>query len=79
LENNPSATFGVYLCKVLKPGHSGKQIRNTWKVLKCGAEEKWRRSVGSIAWEIRVKGERDYIHYKGRLTGLITFCVGTAV
>jgi hypothetical protein len=34
---------------VLKPGHSGKQIRNAWKVLKCGAEEKWRRSVGSIA------------------------------
>ena len=24
------------------------QIRNTWKVLKCGAGEGWRRSVGSI-------------------------------
>jgi hypothetical protein len=34
---------------VLKLGHFGKQIRNAWKVLKCGAEEKWRRSVGSIA------------------------------
>jgi hypothetical protein len=26
-------------------GHFRKQIRNTWKVLKCGAEEEWRRSV----------------------------------
>jgi hypothetical protein len=24
------------------------QIRNTWKVLKCGAGEGWRRSVGPI-------------------------------
>jgi hypothetical protein len=24
----------------------GQQIRNTWKVLKCGAGEGWRRSVG---------------------------------
>jgi len=23
-------------------------IRNTWKVLKCGAGEGWRRSVGPI-------------------------------
>ena len=26
----------------------GQQIRNTWKVLKCGAGEGWRRSVGLI-------------------------------
>ena len=26
----------------------GQQIRNTWKVLKCGAGEGWRRSVGPI-------------------------------
>jgi hypothetical protein len=26
----------------------GQQIRNTWKVFKCGAEEGWRRSVGPI-------------------------------
>jgi len=26
----------------------GAQIRNTWKVLKCCAEEGWRRSVGLI-------------------------------
>ena len=24
------------------------EIRNSWKVLKCGAGEGWRRSVGSI-------------------------------
>ena len=33
---------------VLKLGRFGQQIRNTWKVLKCGAGEGWRRSVGSI-------------------------------
>jgi len=27
---------------VLKLGHFGQQIRNTWKVLKCGAGEGWR-------------------------------------
>ena len=26
----------------------GQQIRNTWKVLKCGAGEGWIRSVGPI-------------------------------
>jgi hypothetical protein len=29
---------------VLKLGHFGAYIRNTWKVLKCGAGEGWRRS-----------------------------------
>jgi len=33
---------------VLKLGPFGQQIRNTWKVLKCGAGEGWRRSVGPI-------------------------------
>jgi hypothetical protein len=28
-------------------GHFGKQIRNAWHVLKCGAGEAW-RSVGQI-------------------------------
>jgi len=27
---------------------SRQQIRNAWKVLKCGAGEGWRRSVGPI-------------------------------
>ena len=30
---------------VLKLGRFGQQIRNTWKVLKCGAGEGWRRSI----------------------------------
>ena len=29
------------------------QIRNTWKVWKCGAGEEWRRSVGPIMWEMK--------------------------
>ena len=32
---------------VLKLGRSEQEIRNTWKVLKCGAGEEW-RSVGPI-------------------------------
>jgi hypothetical protein len=35
---------------VLKLEHFGKQIRNTWEVLKCGAGEGW-RSVGRIAYK----------------------------
>ena len=38
---------------VLKIGHFGKCIRNTWKVLKCGAGEGWRRSVGPIVFEMK--------------------------
>ena len=38
----------ITLCMVLKLGRFGQQIRNTWKVLKCGAGEGWRRSVGPI-------------------------------
>jgi hypothetical protein len=34
---------------VLKLGHFSNYIRNIWKVLKCGAGEGWRRSVGPIA------------------------------
>jgi len=33
---------------VLLLGHFGKQIRNAWKVLKYGAGEGWRRSVGPV-------------------------------
>ena len=32
----------------VKLGRFGQQIRNTWKVSKCGAGEGWRRSVGPI-------------------------------
>jgi len=38
---------------VLKLGHFGQQIRNTWKVSKCGAGEGWRRSVGLITSEMK--------------------------
>jgi hypothetical protein len=33
---------------VLKLGHFAKKIRNTWKVLKCGGGEEWRRAFGPI-------------------------------
>jgi hypothetical protein len=33
---------------VLKLGLFGNWIRNTWKVLKCGAGAGWRISVGPI-------------------------------
>ena len=43
-----NAALGAWLCVELKLGHFGKWTRNTWKVLKCGALEGWRRSVGPI-------------------------------
>ena len=46
--SNEFLTFGAWLCMVLKLGRFGQQIRNTWKDLKCGAGEGWRRSVGPI-------------------------------
>ena len=47
------AMFGAWLCTVLKRGRSGQQIRNAWKVLKCGAGEGWRRSGGPIMREMK--------------------------
>jgi len=43
-----NATFRALFCMVLKLGHFGQQIRNTWNVLKCGAGEGWRRPAGLI-------------------------------
>ena len=43
-----NATFGAQHFVVLKPGHFGKLIRNTLKVLKCCTGEGWERSFGSI-------------------------------
>jgi hypothetical protein len=40
-----NATFGAWLYMVLKFGRFGQHIGNTWKVLKRGAGEGWRRSV----------------------------------
>jgi len=58
---------------VTKLEHFGRSIRNTWKVLKCGAGEGWK-----ISWTDRVrneemlhtvKEERNIIEIKeGRLT-----------
>ena len=41
-------TWSMSFCMVLKLGFFGQQLRKTWKVLKCGAGEGWRRSVGPI-------------------------------
>jgi len=38
---------------VLKIGLFGKYIRNTWKVLKCGAGEGWKRSVGPVLRKLK--------------------------
>jgi hypothetical protein len=76
--------FGVKRCIVLKFGHFGKkQIRRTREVLKCGAGEGWRRSVGRIVGEEelqRVKEKRNILHEikEGMQTGLVTSCIGTA-
>jgi hypothetical protein len=43
-----SANLWHYLAEMLNLGWFGQQIRNTWKVLKCGAGEGWRRSAGPI-------------------------------
>jgi hypothetical protein len=37
---------------VLRTGHFRKYNRNIRKVLKCGAAEEWRRSVGPIVLDI---------------------------
>jgi hypothetical protein len=50
---------------VLKLGHFGKYIGNTWKVPKCGAGE-GRRSGGPIVLEMKkyYKESRTGISYK---------------
>ena len=45
---------------VLKVGRFRQQIRNTRKVLKCGAGEEWRRSVAEVL--LRVKEQRNILH-----------------
>jgi len=46
------------LCMVLKLGRFGQQIRNTWKVLKCGAGEGWRNEEVLL----RVNEQRNVLH-----------------
>jgi len=43
-----TATFGAQLFMALQLGCCRKQIRNTWKVFKCGAGDGWKRSVAPI-------------------------------
>jgi hypothetical protein len=38
---------------VLKFGNCGKYVTNTCRVLKCGAGEGQRKSVGPIVWKMR--------------------------
>jgi len=49
---------------MLKLGRFGRQIRNTWKVLKYGAGEGWRRPVGSIMREIKKSMNRGVSYIK---------------
>jgi hypothetical protein len=64
-------------------GHFEKQNKNTWKVLKYGEGEVLRSSVGPIEREIKkyyIKQRMtriSYIQNVGRLTELVTPCVGT--
>jgi hypothetical protein len=48
---------------VLKLGYFGKQIRNTWKVYKCGAREGRKEK---ISWTDRVKMRKYYTEPKRR-------------
>jgi hypothetical protein len=40
-------------CYIWSMSLNGAAIRNTWKVLKYGVGEGWRRSVGLIVWEVK--------------------------
>jgi hypothetical protein len=48
LDNQQDALIILIYSVIKFSGRFGQQIRNTWKVLKCGAGEGWRRSVGPI-------------------------------
>jgi len=49
---------------VLKLGRFGQQIRNTWKVLKCGRMEKisWTNNVRNEEVLFRVNEQRNILH-----------------
>jgi hypothetical protein len=54
---------------VVELGHFGKQIRNTWTVLKNSAGEGWRSwtdRVGNEKALHRVKGEMNIVHAVNR-------------
>jgi hypothetical protein len=51
-EETSEVTFGAQLRTVLRLGHFGKEIGNTWNVLKFGVEE-GQRSLGPIVCEMQ--------------------------
>jgi hypothetical protein len=55
----------LYTCT---PVHFGKQIRNTWKVVKCGVGTGRRKSVGLTNGKVlkRVKEERNIMQLMKR-------------
>jgi len=63
--NYCSAAFGVQPFVVLKIGHCGKYIRNTWKVLNFGAGEAGVRSVVPVVWKMKycIDSRRNGIFY----------------
>jgi hypothetical protein len=71
------------LCMVLKIGHNGKCIRNTWKVLKCRAGEGWKKSVGPVVTNevlLRVKERHDLTNIERRKSNWIChICIGTVL
>jgi hypothetical protein len=46
----------------LKLGHLRQQIRNTWKVLKCGAGEGWIDHVRNEEVLLSVNEQRNILH-----------------
>ena len=65
----------------MKLGHFGKQIRNAWTVLKCGAAKGWISWTDGVRNEVLrgIKVERNIIReIKRRLTRLDTSGVGIA-
>jgi hypothetical protein len=60
-----------------------KQIKNIWKVLKCGAGEGQRRSVTlrneAVLHTIKEKRNIPHRVKEGRLIGLVTSCIGLCV
>ena len=57
LKNKPYELVQCYIWSTAlrgaETGLAKQQTTNTWKVLKCGAGEGWRRPVGPIVWETK--------------------------
>jgi hypothetical protein len=59
---------------VLKLGHIGEQVRNTWEVFKCGAGEGWKSSTEFAKHEEvlqRVKEERNVLSFNLKMEGYV--------